>query len=84
MKDTISIKELIQGSSVYDDTENIKFLRVAIKEKVTFVHYEYDGNKWLHIWDCKNGEIEIDKVSEPTYEFNENEEEYKRIVESLS
>ena len=79
MSETIHIGVLLRGSAVYDDTAGMTEVQVVIAPEATYVSYMYDGNIFVDIWRCMNGEVEVDECDEPDVRYNGNDPEYYLI-----
>lgn len=69
----VHISELVRGSAVYDtdnNRESLVFHRVHVMATVSLVKYEFEGNQFIDVWSCRNGEVHIDDIHEPTHSYN--------------
>lgn len=82
--ETIHIRELLKGSSVYDDVEGIHIQDIRVMSHVSVVKYEYDKVQWIHIWVCEDGNVPISESHEPDVELSEDMPQFQVIASLLA
>lgn len=75
----IHINELVGGSSAYDDASAMSGVRVVVCPHVSYVQYAYDGNRFVDVWHCENGNIPVRRCGEPSEWYTHQDAEYPRL-----
>lgn len=78
----VHLLELLEGSSVYDDVEGMEIHQTKVLKSASIVHYSYDGNTFIDVWNCNNGMITVDPDIEPTNRFIKGDTQFN-IIKAL-
>lgn len=78
----VHISELLEGSSVYDDVKGMDVHHTKVLNNMSIVHYSYDGNTFIDVWNCKNGMVLVEPGYQPDKTYTKGDIEFN-VIHSL-